>query len=51
MSEQTIDEELVREEHLAEVNQAAHWAYLAGVMFTGTLLMLAFIAWLGASGG
>ena len=44
MSEKTIDEEQVRGEHLAEVNEPAHWAYLAGVMSAGTLLMLAFIA-------
>ena len=51
MSEETIDPEAVREEHLAEVHQPAHWVYLFGVMFGATLVMLAFVAWLGASGG
>ena len=49
MSERTIDPEAVREEHLAEVHRPAHWVYLFGVMFGATLVMFAFIAWLGAS--
>jgi hypothetical protein len=49
MSEKTIDQDTVRQEHLAEVHEPAHWAYLFGVMLGTTLLMLAFIAWLGAS--
>ena len=49
MSEKTIDPEAVRQEHLAEVHQPAHWAYLFGVILGTTLAMLAFIAWLGAS--
>ena len=49
MSERDIDKEKVREEHLAEVHPAAHWAYLAGVVGGGLIAMLALIAWLGAS--
>ena len=49
MSEKTVDQEAVREEHLAEVHQPAHWLYLFGVMLGATLAMLAFVAWLGAS--
>jgi hypothetical protein len=49
MSEKTIDQDTVRQEHLAEVHQSAHWAYLFGVILGTTLVMLAFIAWLGAS--
>jgi hypothetical protein len=43
------DADDVRAEHLAEVNQAAQWAYLAGLLIVGTLLMLALIALLGES--
>ena len=46
MSERTIDEDGVRQEHLAEVHQGAHWAYLLGVLVGGGLLMLLLIAWL-----
>ena len=49
MSERTIDQEAVRQEHLAEVHQPAHWAYLLGVILGTTLVMLVFVAWLGAS--
>jgi len=51
MSEQDITEDQVREEHLAKVNQAAHWLYLFSVLGAGLLLMVAFIALLGASSG
>jgi hypothetical protein len=47
MSEREIDRERVREEHLDEVNPAAHWAYLLGVVGGGLIAMLALIAWLG----
>ncbi len=43
-SEQTISEEKVREEHLAEVNPTAHWAYMLGVLLVSTLVMVVFIA-------
>ena len=49
MSKRDIDREKVREEHLAEVNPPAHWAYLIGVVGGGLIVMLAFIAWLGGS--
>jgi hypothetical protein len=41
--------EEVEAEHLEEVNPAAHWTYLVGVLAISFLLMLALIAWLGAS--
>jgi hypothetical protein len=48
VSEKTIDQETIREEHLKEVHQPMQWAYLMGVLGGGTLLMLGFIALLGA---
>jgi hypothetical protein len=51
VSEKTIDQAQVRQEHLAEVHQPAHWSYLVAVLFGGAVLMLVFIAWLGASAG
>ena len=51
MSEESIDQEEVRKEHLAEVNQPAHWAYLAAVTIGSVLLMLLFIAWMGSASG
>jgi hypothetical protein len=50
-SERTVDIDQVRQEHLAEVDEAVHWAYLVGVLAFGTILMLVMIAWLGAAGG
>jgi hypothetical protein len=50
MSERSVDEDLVRADHLREVNTAAQWAYLVTVILGGTLLMLGLIAVLGASG-
>ncbi len=49
MSERELTEDRVREEHRASVNVPAHWAYLASVLVGGTLLMLGFVAWLGAA--
>ena len=51
MNDRTIDEEQIREEHLQEVNPTAHWAYLAGVLVGGTILMLALIVLLGSTSG
>lgn len=51
MSELDLTRDDVREEHLAEVNQPAHWLYLFGVLGGGLVLMVAFIALLDASGG
>ena len=36
MSEKTIDQETIRQEHLEEVRQPAQWAYLIGVLVGGT---------------
>jgi hypothetical protein len=49
VSERDITEDQVREEHRSSVNEPAHWAYLAVVLVGGTLLMLGFVAWLGAA--
>ena len=49
MSERTIDRDQVRQEHLAEVNPAAHWGYLLAVVGGGLVAMLLLIAWLGSS--
>lgn len=49
MNEATIDEAQVRDEHLAEVHEEAHWAYLLVVLLGGTALMLGLIALLGAT--
>ncbi len=49
MSEKSIDVEQVWREHLAEVHEAGHWAYLAVVLVGGTLLMLLLIAFLGGT--
>ena len=48
-SESRITEAEVREEHLMEVNQPAHWIYLFGVLLGGVVLMLGFIALLGTT--
>jgi hypothetical protein len=47
VSEKTIDQEAVRQEHLADVDQARQWAILGGVFGFSTLLMLGLIALLG----
>ena len=51
MSERTLSEDEVRAEHLAEVDQRVQSAYLISVLLGGTILMIAFIALLGAAGG
>jgi hypothetical protein len=50
-SEQNVNVERVRQEHLAEVDQLAHWLYLIGVLAIGTVVMLLMIAWLGSTAG
>lgn len=50
MSERTITEEEVRLEHLAEVRQSHHWAYIALVLLGSLALMLLFLWALGGSG-
>jgi hypothetical protein len=47
MSEREIDQEKVREEHLAEVNVGVQWVYLVAVIIGGLLVMLLLIAYLG----
>jgi hypothetical protein len=49
MSEKSVDVGQVRREHLEEVHEAAHWAYLVGILVGGTLLMLLLIAVLGGT--
>jgi hypothetical protein len=48
MSEKTITEEQVREEHLKEVNQPLHWVFLGAVVFGSLLFMILLIAVLGS---
>ena len=36
--------ETVEREHLAEISQGAHWAYIAAVLGFGLVAMLAFMA-------
>ena len=50
MNEPTVTEDKVRGEHLREVNAAAHWAYLIGVIAGAFILMVGLIAWLGTTG-
>ena len=49
MSERDVDATRVYEEHLAEVHQPAHWAFLALVLIGGAAVMLGFIAVLGVT--
>lgn len=42
--ERTLTEEDVRAEHLSEVSEPAHWAYLFAVLVGGTVLMILYIA-------
>lgn len=46
--ETTINEERVRREHLKQVNQPRHWAYLVGVLGGAFVLMVILIAFLGS---
>jgi uncharacterized membrane protein YdcZ (DUF606 family) len=39
----------VEREHLAQIHEGRHWAYVAGVLGGSFVLMLLLIAWLGAS--
>ena len=48
MSDKTITAEQVRDEHLNEVNQPLHWAYLGGVLIGALLLMILLMAVLDA---
>jgi hypothetical protein len=48
VSDENITEARVRNEHLGEINQPAHWAYLFGVLIGGIGLMMVLMALLGA---
>jgi hypothetical protein len=47
--DRSVTPETVREEHLQEVNQVAHWLYVASVLGVSLVAMLAFIALMGAN--
>jgi hypothetical protein len=47
VSDENITEAQVRKEHLQEINQPAHWAYLFGVLIGGIGLMVVLMALLG----
>jgi hypothetical protein len=49
VSDEKITEARVRTEHLREISQPAHWAYLFGVLIGGIGLMLVLMALLGSS--
>jgi hypothetical protein len=49
VSDRDIDRGQVHQEHLAEVNPAAHWAYLLAILGGGLVAMLALIALLGGT--
>jgi hypothetical protein len=49
--EKTVDFDRVRREHLKEVQEPAHWAYLGGVLAGGLVLMLLLIGVLDAISG
>ena len=45
--DEKITEVRVRNEHLREISQPAHWAYLFGVLIGGLALMVLLMAMLG----
>ena len=49
--EESLTEDDVREEHLKEVNQSAHWGYMLTVLGGSMVIMLALIAFLGSTTG
>ena len=46
MRESEITAEDVEREHLQEVHQGAHWAYMTAIILLGMLAMLGLIAYL-----
>lgn len=50
MSEKKVTDDVVRAEHLAEVNVRVQWLYLGGVIAGAFVLMVLLIAILGAAG-
>jgi hypothetical protein len=51
MTEEKITEVKVRNEHLGEINQPAHWAYLFAVLLGALALMVLLMAMLAGAGG
>jgi hypothetical protein len=49
VSERTLTEDDVRNEHRESARPGPHWAYLFGVLLFGLVLMLGLIALFGAS--
>jgi hypothetical protein len=49
MSERDVTADQVRDEHLQDVDERAHWLFLVAVLVGGVALMLGFIALLGAA--
>ena len=49
--EADIRQEDVWDEHLQQLNVAAHWMYVVGVLGGGFIAMVGLIALLGAGGG
>jgi hypothetical protein len=47
--DRSITPAVVREEHLREVHQPSHWLYVASVLGLSFLVMLGFIALMGAN--
>jgi hypothetical protein len=50
MSDRDITADDVRDEHLRQVDERAHWAYLFAVLLAGGVLMVGLIALLDALG-
>jgi hypothetical protein len=50
VSEKTITQDEVRQEHLAEVSSRAHWFYLFAVLGGSFLLMIGLLALLSVPG-
>jgi hypothetical protein len=51
LNETQIDKEQVRREHLAAIDERAHWAFLIAVLGGGFFFMLLLMAVLAGSGG
>jgi hypothetical protein len=49
MSERDVTADEVRQEHLNDVDERAHWLFLVAVLVGGSALMLGLIALLGAA--
>jgi hypothetical protein len=51
VSDEKITEVKVRNEHLREISQPAHWAYLLGVLLGALAMMALFMAMLAGATG